>query len=552
MSLADSVRRFYASPAKSKAENYFYSLPFTIVTAAVILALYYLGLDIVMIWFLALEIIAVLVLCKDLTPLICLFIFMNIIISQKNSPSPLGAQSDYFTRPAILGLIIAAISLAVAVALVRIGVSVAKKQFKPSPMFYGVCAMGAALLLNGLFSAEYTIMNAVYGLFLAAMFVGVYMLGKTSFSADKKTFDRVAQYFFALFVTVGFEFVVAYLTTDDIFSGGVFDRESIFLGWGMYNTIAMIFCTCTPACFYFAITKKHGWIFTLCGVLCVGLTVLTMSRQGLIGAAVVGILCAIWLLLARKDGERKINIIIFAVIAAVAIIIAAVMWDKVLSFIEALKENLDTGNGRFVLWERAFDSFLSSPVFGVGFYGGHIEDITAPYVGLDIIPRMYHNTIVQMLGACGAFGLIAYVVHRVQTVISFIKNINRERIFIGLIILVFLVVSLLDNHLFYLFPTLMYVSLMTLLDVSEKSQGEKGNASAATGNDEKAAPWTDDGGEAAKPIDAAESASGEGETQAAQAQAVEEKKAQPRRRKQAESRNAAESKKEIKTDGNNG
>lgn len=62
--------------------------------------------------------------------------------------------------------------------------------------------------------------------------------------------------------------------------------------------------------------------------------------------------------------------------------------------------------------------------------------------------------------------------HRGQTVISFVKNINRERIYVAFTGGILLFVSLFDNHMFYLFPTLLYVGLIGLLKASEE-EGER-------------------------------------------------------------------------------
>lgn len=119
----------------------------------------------------------------------------------------------------------------------------------------------------------------------------------------------------------------------------------------------------------------------------------------------------------------------------------------------------------------AIEDFLKAPIFGMGFY--YLKDLDAGFVGLDIIPKMYHNTILQMLGACGAVGLATYLFHRVQTVISFFKNITLERVYLAFTCGILLIVSLFDNHMFYLFPTLLYVGLVGLLKASEKKNSVK-------------------------------------------------------------------------------
>ena len=130
----------------------------------------------------------------------------------------------------------------------------------------------------------------------------------------------------------------------------------------------------------------------------------------------------------------------------------------------------ENGGNRVALWQRAWEDFLKAPVFGVGFY--YLKDLDAGFVGLDIIPKMYHNTVLQMLGACGVVGIGAYLFHRVQTVMSFLKTINQERIYLAITICGLLFVSLFDNHMFYIFPTIIYVGLVGLLKISENKNEE--------------------------------------------------------------------------------
>ena len=82
---------------------------------------------------------------------------------------------------------------------------------------------------------------------------------------------------------------------------------------------------------------------------------------------------------------------------------------------------------------------------------------------------MCHNTVLQLLSSCGIVGLIAYLIHRTQTVISFFRKITLQRSFIALTILSILVICLFDNHIFNIFPTIIYGALTAIFDKSEKS-----------------------------------------------------------------------------------
>ena len=186
----------------------------------------------------------------------------------------------------------------------------------------------------------------------------------------------------------------------------------------------------------------------------------------MLGAAVIGLVCVVWLLICRKGRNRLINIALL-VAAVVGVGVAVfVEWDTLAVYIKSIIDNLNDGGNRIALWKRAIEDFLRAPIFGVGFY--YLKDLDLGFVGLEIIPKMYHNTILQMLGACGTAGAAAYLFHRVQTVISFFKNITLERVYLAFTGGILLFISLFDNHMFYLFPTLLYVGLVGLLNVSEK------------------------------------------------------------------------------------
>lgn len=469
MNLSTLPEKIENSQSAAAIRDFISSRYFPVVTALIILICYYLGWDIVNIWYIGLCATAMLITCRDLTPIVALFLFIHIIISLKNSPSPLGDQSDYFLRPEILGQIIAILAVVILALVARIGFNIATSSFKPSPMLFGLCAFSAALLLNGAFSSNYNPMNLMYGVFLSAMFIGVFMILSSNIEITDDTFETIAFYFICLACVLALELFIAYMTYDGLVVDGEVIRSKLFFGWGMYNNMGMLFCVCIPAPFYLAIKKKHGWIYTILGLALIVATFFTMSRQSMVGAAVAGAACVIWLLVSTKGIERQINLVLIALAAITVLAVILGMWDKFISYFNSIGDNLANGSGRLILWERAYKYFLDYPLFGVGFFGGKIDDIDPGFAGLAIIPRMYHNTFMQLLGGCGILGFGTYIVHRIQTIWSFLKNITRERIYIGIILGVFLTICLLDNHIFYLFPTLLYAALIALLFATEKT-----------------------------------------------------------------------------------
>lgn len=439
-----------------------------LVSAVVVLACYYLGWDLVSVWYFCLCGIGIMLTCKDVTPIFSVFLLMSVMVSAQHSPSILvDNPSDFFTRPAVLAQMIVAIALLIGTVVTRIAESVIYRRFKITPMFVGLCAFVLALLFNGIFSEYYSEMNFVFASFLAVLFLGIFCFANGNIQISGKTFEYIAYSFIALLAVLSIELVVAYATYEGVIADGVINRGLISFGWGTYNNFGLYITMCLPAPFYLAAKYKHGWAFTLCGAFNLGMAYLCMSRQAILMGTIIFVICAVWLLIRTKGKARSINASIMGGLAFIAFLIMAIMHEKVGHLFSSLLASIDTGSSRTIIWKEAIDKFLNYPVFGAGFYS-RTRWVWGQSGFADILPRMYHNTVIQLLECSGLVGFAAYTVHRVQTVLSFLMNITHERVFVALTVLALLLTSLLDNHIFYLFPTIIYSMLVGVLSLSEK------------------------------------------------------------------------------------
>ena len=274
---------------------------------------------------------------------------------------------------------------------------------------------------------------------------------------------------------------VAYLTYDGVIVDGKVMREKLVFGWGTYNQLGLLLAMAIPAWFYLAGKHKYGFGFLLGGLANLVVVFLSMSRQAMVMGTVIFVACCVWLLIWDKGKKRIINASIMGAVVLVGFIGLAIMHDKVLPFFSSFLQGLATGNGRTRLWEEGMQNFLHKPLFGVGFFDPLAEEGNVGFTNgklSNIIPRMCHNTFFQLISSCGLVGLVAYVVHRTQTVISVINNITNERVFIVMFLGVLLLMSLLDNHIFYFIMTAVYTLLVSLLAVTEKK--DKKDARLAT------------------------------------------------------------------------
>lgn len=465
------------STIKLLLNRVFGSRLFPFVTAAVMIACYYTGLDLFAFYYVAVTGIIILTLCDDLTPFITLLAFLTVIISYQHSPSEASGNSDYLFRTAVAAQAITLIALLISAAVVRIIRTFCQRRFKFTPVFFGLCALSAAFLFNGLFSKGYTPMNLVYGIFQTIIYLGLYVLLKDNVKLNGKTFKYIATVFLALSVLLVVELFIAYFTTEGIYVNGELHRGRLSFGWGVYNTMGMLLLLCIPSVVYLASLYKHGWILTLYSVLLVVSCILSMSRQAILGVAVIYPLGLIYLIV--KTRQRLINCLIIGAAFICAAVVIAIKWDSVVNSFSQIFENVIVngqlnGSGRMKLYKTAWEEFLKAPVFGTGFYSGSLEGSAAYNAsGLDIIPLFYHNTLLQMTASCGIIGLAAYLVHRFQTIISFLSNVTVERSYMAVSMFTLLFLSLLDVHMFDILPTMLYISFLSVLVATEKREAQK-------------------------------------------------------------------------------
>lgn len=445
---------------------------FPFVTAAVLLLCYYLGWDIIAIYYLTLTGALICAFCDDLTPLITVFLFLGVMVSAKNSPSMSTGSSPYYFKPAILAQIIIVAALFIGACIYRLVLTAKSNRFKVDPIFIGLCVFAAVLLLNGVFYGHYTFMNMVFGGLLAFCFLFVYALLKDNLGDRDKLLEKISFSFLGLSVLLLVELVVLYLTKDELIVDGQVIREVLVFGWGIHNTMAILLLMCVPFVMYLASRYKYGFLLTVYSlVLSVGI-IMTMSRQSMLG--IIAVYPLSFALLMIKCKNRKPHIIVLAAAACAVLAFAAVFWQKLAysfaNMFDHIFENGQlSGSGRMGIYENAVRDFETSPLTGIGFFGNTLEgvDWIVNASGLNFIPFMYHNTIMQMLASCGIIGLMAYAVHRTQSIICFFNNITVERCYMALVVAVIVGLSLIDVHIIDIFGTINYSFLLAALYATE-------------------------------------------------------------------------------------
>ena len=438
---------------------------FPFLSTAISLVCFYTGFDLLGFYNLAITTALICIFADDLNSGLIPILFLTVLPSKKST-----TISEYLGQTHILAQLIMLVSLVVLALVFRFGLTIGKKKFKPTPVFYGLCFLSVAFILNGVFSDNASVKNFLYGLALTFFFLGIFVILKDDVDVSEEGFERIAFTFFAFSLVPMIELFVAYLTTDGLITEDGINRGLLSFGWGTYNSVGLLTNISVPAVIYLAGKHKFGYIFSAYSVIMLVVVALSSSRQAMVTAALIYPIAVIALFVKGK--YRKMNAITlisaFLVCVIVLLIFHDKMWGYIVKLFKSIKVNGEwNGNGRTALWKCALENFRTAPIFGYGFYVDlfHI-------LGYDggVWPMMYHNTFMEMIGACGIVGLIAYLAHRVQTVQSFFRKHTNERFMVSLVILAILVTNIFDNPLFKIMPTMIYSFMVAILVKSEKSE----------------------------------------------------------------------------------
>ncbi len=394
--------------------------------------------------------------CDDLKFIISPLIMFIMMFSEKSIMS-----GKFYTTPYIVAMII--------LAIIIVGLFIAHfiiyrknidfKGFTKSKLFLGFLFLSISFLLNGFLNFdEYVLGNFTYALILIGSISLVFWL----FYVNLKITDSLKNYvFYILYLTsllVTIQLFLAFVHQIE-FNDGSIVKETIRVGWGMWNNIGGMLAFLLPIHFYFASTvKKFGFIFYLTGGISFLAIILSLSRSSLLSGGITIVICAI--VSCFVGVNKKINRILTLGAIMVCILGIVIYWDNIASILnDYLQRGLDD-NGRFEIYEYGIINFFENPIFGTGFYSDWAYD----FQFIPFLPYRYHNTIIQMMGACGIVGLFAYLWHRFETLELLWQKRSVYTLYMALAIGTLLFGSLLDNHFFNMYPTFIYSLLLVLLE----------------------------------------------------------------------------------------
>ena len=335
---------------------------------------------------------------------------------------------------------------------------------KSTPILLPTAAFSVAMLLNGAFSSDWTYQNLIFAFLSTLVYFFFFLIIYHGFS-EKETSEELGRYFayisLLMAAIIVCEMAHLFITSDKIFVDGSIDKERVALGWGIWNLMGTSLSVLIPSLFYGAMVNKYPWLYFGAATVTYLFAVLTMSRNALVFATLAYGACIIISCFVGKN-KKAYRIITAAGVAAI-LLFALVFFGKIKLILGDYFDRGFSDNGRYALWELAVETFKKAPVFGNGFYG-FFTDAVFEFGG---VPRMAHNTILEILAAMGVFGILAYLWYRVETVRLFVRRPSIMKTMLGLSILVFLLGSLLDNFVFNIHPPLYYSVALAIVCRSE-------------------------------------------------------------------------------------
>lgn len=392
---------------------------------------------------------------NDLLPLMPLFLCCYLAPSRGNNPGRSGATLFSGGSGIYIGCLAAVMVLALCFRVIR-----ERRRFFACKrrLLSGMLILAAAYALGGVGSAAYpalAVKSLLFALLQGAAIIVPYWL----FSGGVDWRSVRKDYFAWIGFCAGGLLVLQILwlyCTGNIVVDGIIHRANIFTGWGMYNNIGAMLAMMIPFAFYLATKYRRGWIGTVVGSAFLICVLLTCSRSSILLASGAYGVCVLLMLFYARN--RRHNTIALVTVVTVTVLTGVLFRGQLLRlFSDLLGRGLDPSS-RDDIYREGLALFTQAPVFGSSFYSpgyqpwdwSTVEQFSA------LFPPRWHNTVVQLLACCGVAGLCAYVLHRAQTVTLFVRDMTKEKTFIGCSILVLLGCSLFDCHFFNIGPTLFY------------------------------------------------------------------------------------------------
>jgi O-antigen ligase len=337
-----------------------------------------------------------------------------------------------------------------------------KPKFKKGIFFLGLMLISISYMMP-LVYLPFDIQSIPLSM-VAIVYLGIYVFMSSTMKSNLNYLFKIMM-FLNLLLTfqVFFYLYQGYLLHPEL---DIYHR--IFIGWGRnlgwanINDMCFYIALTFPSYLYFIFKKPNTYLLWLLMILPTAAVILSKSRGGIIGYAVV--IVGVVLFFLWKGNKKHLTHGLFALLVAALLsyIGREVFYLWYDELILSLGDNLnDFSSNRLYIYENAWKIFLDYPLFG----GGWISINTFPFSGRIF---MYHSTIFQALAAMGLFGLFALIVHYTQILKYMLKHPTLEKYLFLIGYLASQVHGLIDNVQYSVPYSVLIVLILAMFETSEK------------------------------------------------------------------------------------
>lgn len=389
----------------------------------------------------------ILVFVEDVTPLIPIFVVVSAMFPADVNPAEYGL--------AFIGL--APLPIALIYHVIRYF-----RGFKIKKFFFPQLAISIALIVGGVgvISAEEYANGIAWVLLLGALILLLYFVFSSyeRFPKEVSVKDYLCKTLMVFAAVICFEVFVTYAIAPNQMD---VDYGRVSLGWCIGNNFSSFLMFLIPGTLYLGTKSKHPWIYTVFFGIQYIVTVMSLSRGGILFATILLPFELAFMLYATPKKGKKEILIVLGVFVLIAIILVGVFWDKVSSLLNSVINNSFKadghieGSGREELYAEAWECFKTNPIFGVGigYFGSNYDGGTMGFY-------FFHSTLLQIIACMGLVGIAAYVYNYVGRYKIIIKK-DVFNIFILLGLLAFEGYSMIDTGTFNPMPSMIILMFIT-------------------------------------------------------------------------------------------
>ncbi len=362
-----------------------------------------------------------------------------------------------------------------------------KDNFLKMPLFKPMMIFAAGLALNGFMKSDYTLGNLLWA--LALIVVYAVLFGMLWISLKDEDPHEITDYFTYINLLVSWMLlaqVVGIYLSGDLFVNGMVDRGAFTLGFGKTNAVGFVLASLIPMNFYGFMRNKSKvmpYLHLLTAFALFGAAVTSTSRNAVLIGCLYFAFCVIFSMFAG-DRKKIARILMPTLIAAAAVAALVFFRDELVTLAKHYisRTDIDDGlnsasAGRINIWKECWRIFKDNQLFGAGFYG---EEMKFAQPMAEIIPHFAHNTLFQLLAGTGVVGTLCYGYYRLCTLKYAFRKPTLDRFMLMVAASTILTGSMLDNHLFDIYPGIYYTTALVIAVLLYEKQFNKKDGEAAS------------------------------------------------------------------------